>query len=157
MGEGNTVVPIADLIHEPESGISEEAFQQVILDDDLLLRHARHFAEEAERVFRMVEDIDEERAPKAFCGEWEVAPVERCHGDGCVLADKDIDAVHGDVRPLLENGGGHAAIAASYVENCGTVREETYDVCAENAYPPCVDVPIMEMFYPSHEVAGGGG
>lgn len=157
VGEGNAMVPIADLIHEPESGIGEEAFPQVIFDDDLPLRHARHFTEEAERVFRVVEDIDEERAPEAFFWEGEVRAVECCYRDCRVWAYKSINAVYRDVRSLCEDGGGYAAVAAPDIEHRGVVGEEIRDTRAEDAYPPHVDVPIMEVFHPSHEGAGGGG
>ena len=133
---------VADVVHETQGAVREEAFLSVIFQEDAVAGHAGGFAEHDGRVFRVMEDVDEEDAIESLIREGEFVAVEFRDGDGGVWADENIHAFRSDVGAEFAEAFGESAIAAADIEQarvCGDERGEVIaqyvDAAGEDVFP----------------------
>lgn len=138
------MVGVADVVHEAQRAVGEEAFLGVVFQEDVVLRHARGFAEHDGRVFGVVENVDEEDAIKSFIWEGKFVAVEFRDGDGGVGADEDVHALSGDVGAEFAEAFCEGAIATADIEKARIRGDERGEVIAQHADAAGEDVLPMD-------------
>lgn len=135
---------IADPIHEAQGGSGKKTVARVVLEDDGAAGDAGGLAQKTQRVWRMVQNVDEKDAINTPVTLWEGVAVETINGDVGVRTDEHIESAQLQVRTKFENAVGDEAVPAADIKHAGTWWEDLGEMGAEHAHAALKDMATVE-------------